>query len=427
MRVLWLSPIELPAVARALGRPVGRGGGWIDGLRAALMDGDGLELGIACVSPEGFEAFSEGGTEYLPLANPSTSTRARRALLRATGLSRSLDYTEACMTAVQHFAPDVIHVHGTELTLGLVDGLTDIPCIISIQGVVADVVRHYLDGVSRTEVLVDALRLPNTVRGVGLVPGYFALKRSVPIEARILAHARFFTGRTAYDRRVTELANPDGVYFRCDRVLRPTFYREMTPGPRESKVVYCTGGAAPYKGIEVVLGAVSFLAHQGRNVSLRVAGAVQNSPMGPILQRRARALGVADMVTWLGPLEADAVAGELASCGVFVHASHVDNSPNSLAEAMLRAVPCIASSVGGIPSMVDDGVDGLLFEKGDAEALAAAIDRVLADSGLAAQLGAAARRRAVERHAPQTIATATRRMYEDVLSAGSGSREMRRT
>ena len=81
---------------------------------------------------------------------------------------------------------------------------------------------------------------------------------------------------------------------------------------------------------------------------------------------------------------------------------------------MLVGVPFVASRVGGIPTLLADGEQGLLVAAGDAPALAAAVGRLLADRALAARLGAAARAVALTRHDPARISARTMEIYEDV-------------
>ena len=73
-----------------------------------------------------------------------------------------------------------------------------------------------------------------------------------------------------------------------------------------------------------------------------------------------------------------------------------DSSPTVVLEAMASGTPLIASRIGGIPDLVEDGVSGILVPPGDETALRAAIERVLSDEALAARLGAGARARAEE-------------------------------
>ena len=83
-------------------------------------------------------------------------------------------------------------------------------------------------------------------------------------------------------------------------------------------------------------------------------------------------------------------------------------------EAMAYGRPVVASAVGGLAEAVEDGVTGLLVPPGDVAALEAALRRLLADEELGARLGAAARRRAVERFSHEAEAAALIEAYADV-------------
>lgn len=416
MRVLWLSPIVLPAVAAALGNPPGLGGGWIESLRLALRDHPDCRLGIACVSPTRFKPFSSDGVTYFPLVHRAMADRLRRVAVEAAHRDRNLDYRRLCVEVVRAFRPDIIHVHGTETTLGLTAGLSRIPTLVSLQGIVGAILPRYFDGVPRRAIALDVLRVRQTLRGSGLLSRYLALKRCVTAECEILRTARYFTGRTAFDRRAVRRHNPTAIYYHCDRVLLPEFYAPYSePSPR-GPVVYCTGGIAPYKGIEVLLDAAAELVSSGMiDLEVRIGSALANSPMGRVLRRRAQLLELQAHVVWLGPLAPTAVVSELNASAVSVIPSHIDNSPNSLAESMLRGAACVAADTGGIPSMVDHEIDGLLFERGNPHSLALALRRVLRDEPLRRRLGNAARVRAESRHDPAAISAVTMSTYYDML------------
>jgi starch synthase len=94
-----------------------------------------------------------------------------------------------------------------------------------------------------------------------------------------------------------------------------------------------------------------------------------------------------------------------------------DNSPNVIYEAMACGTPVVASRVGGIPELVDDGVTGLLVPPGDADALADAIVALLGDPARRAQMGEHARERAVEEYSVDKIVTRTVGFYEYMLDS----------
>lgn len=95
--------------------------------------------------------------------------------------------------------------------------------------------------------------------------------------------------------------------------------------------------------------------------------------------------------------ERDGVPAILAASDVFVLSSRSEGLPVSVLEAMAAGLPVVASRVGGVPELVEDGVGGFLVEPGDAAALAEALERLVDDRELRRRLGAGARSRAEER------------------------------
>ena len=105
---------------------------------------------------------------------------------------------------------------------------------------------------------------------------------------------------------------------------------------------------------------------------------------------------------FLGSLTAEEMKEQYLLCHTFVCASVLENSPNSVAEAMLLGTPVVASRVGGIPSMIEDEQDGLLFENKDGRALAECIIRLWGQDELAESLSVQARSRAMTVHDAET-------------------------
>ena len=101
---------------------------------------------------------------------------------------------------------------------------------------------------------------------------------------------------------------------------------------------------------------------------------------------------------------------------VFILPSLSENSPNSLGEAMLLGLPCVASRAGGIPDMLESGTEGLLYGDAlDAAALAESVGRVLAAPDGGAALGQAARARALATHDPAANARTLCGIYQEIL------------
>jgi glycosyltransferase involved in cell wall biosynthesis len=108
-------------------------------------------------------------------------------------------------------------------------------------------------------------------------------------------------------------------------------------------------------------------------------------------RREASALGVAARITFLGGVPKDDVGVHLGHGDVFLNTSDADNAPVSVTEAMACGLCVVTTDAGGLRDLVDDGEDALVVPRDDAEAMAAAVRRLLAEPRLAARLSAAAR------------------------------------
>jgi glycosyltransferase involved in cell wall biosynthesis len=124
-------------------------------------------------------------------------------------------------------------------------------------------------------------------------------------------------------------------------------------------------------------------------------------------------------VRWLGHRED--VMRVLAAADVVLHTPDTDALPNGLIEAAAAGLPVVATSVGGIPEIVEDGRTGVLLPpEAEPRAIADALARVVGDAELRGRMGAAARRRFERRFAAEPWARRLRRIYEAVLEERSG-------
>jgi glycosyltransferase involved in cell wall biosynthesis len=133
----------------------------------------------------------------------------------------------------------------------------------------------------------------------------------------------------------------------------------------------------------------------------------------PALVELIRSLGLENRVVLLGTV-AD-VPAFLADLDVAVLCSRSEGMPNALLEYMARGLPIVATAVGGVTQLLQDGVTGLLVPSGAPDRLTAAILRLLADTGLAERLGEAARRRAVEQYSAAARARRFEAFYRNLL------------
>jgi glycosyltransferase involved in cell wall biosynthesis len=127
--------------------------------------------------------------------------------------------------------------------------------------------------------------------------------------------------------------------------------------------------------------------------------------------------GIAGRARWLGAQPGASLPEFRRKAAVVVVGSRYDNFPGTVLEAMALGTPLVAPRIGGIPEIVSDGVNGLLYEAGDAGDMAAKLVRALDDRDLAAKLGARAAIDCERRHHPATLARETARFFGEVIEA----------
>ncbi|HLA83820.1 MAG TPA: glycosyltransferase [Thermoguttaceae bacterium] len=193
--------------------------------------------------------------------------------------------------------------------------------------------------------------------------------------------------------------------------------RTMRPERRPGDPHWTLGTVAlfrPRKGTEVLLEALAALRAAGLAAELRAVGGFETPRHEEELKRRAVELGVAEAVHWTG-FTRD-VDRELREMDLFVLPSLFgEGLPMVVLEAMATGVPVVASRVEGIPETIRDGLDGLLVEPGNAEALADALRRFIDGRADWAAMRRSAATRQAERFSEHAMAVGTAEVYRRVL------------
>jgi glycosyltransferase involved in cell wall biosynthesis len=163
------------------------------------------------------------------------------------------------------------------------------------------------------------------------------------------------------------------------------------------------------KGIDVLLRAVARIADAFPSMRVVIAG---EGPKREEWEQLARILGIDGRVIWTG-FRRD-IDDLLEASDLFIHPTLADAFPTVVLEAMAAGLPVIASRVGGVPEIVDDGVTGKLVPPGNDEALAVAIEEALRTSSWRRDAGAAARERAQREFSIEAWIERLERLYADV-------------
>jgi glycosyltransferase involved in cell wall biosynthesis len=208
----------------------------------------------------------------------------------------------------------------------------------------------------------------------------------------------------------------------------------VTADPPEPLRILFVGRISPEKGPHVLVEAFKIVAAQFPTARLELVGApgslradflvaLSHEPhvreleafydgddyLAEIKNRIPKDL--AKRVTFYGNLPQRSLKTHYERATIFVNSSFSDAFPLPVVEAMAAGIPVVASAVGGIPEAVSNEITGLLVKPNSPEALAAALNRLLADSGLRGLMGAAARRRALELFSWSAIAEQVADVY----------------
>lgn len=398
MKVLWLCNMVPSRVAGAITGREETGGLWVDQVLDGLLEA-GVTLRVLC------PGTGEGGT--------LGDTLSYGTFREGVPYRYLPELEEAFSRELLTGKPDVVHIWGVEFghTLAMVNAcrracLPD-RTVVSIQGLCGFIAGHYLEGlpqrVARGWTFRDLLRWDNPRQQ----QRKFTRRGRLEVEA--LAQVKHIIGRTTWDRACTRAINPDAQYHFCNETLRRDFYTgQWSYEACRKHRIFASSCAYPVKGFHYLLEAFARVLEEYPDATLAVTG---KDPRTVPFYRRGRyqrylmtlleQYHLAGKVEFLGGLSAGQMKAQYLRANVFVLPSTIENSPNSLGEAMLLGVPCVASDVGGVKDLLRHGREGRVYQSTAPYMLAYHIGEIFALEQEAEDLGQAARHHALQTHDPK--------------------------
>jgi glycosyltransferase involved in cell wall biosynthesis len=183
-------------------------------------------------------------------------------------------------------------------------------------------------------------------------------------------------------------------------------------GLEGKRVILCVTRLVPIKNLPMMLEAVARVRERRDDVVLVLVG---EGPQQPVLEARARELGIASAVRFAGYAPQNQTAAWYRSADVFALSSDFDNSPNVVLEAMACGLPIVATDVGGLREYVTPSRNGLLTAKGDAARFAEALLTLLDQGDYRAAMGRQNREDAVNRFSWTVSALRMRDVYARII------------
>ncbi len=390
MRITWLAPypVQYLAPALKLGRhvPVSHPCSWIVNLSQALSQRPDVELHLLTESPlvTRSQTITNGNIVYhVQKCGVPFLHRGFPGFMQLDMLTRFAWNIRRFTAELRRIRPDIVHAHGTEAAYALAAQYSGFPYLISIQGIITEyfktdpclryqIVRHY--------------------------------------EQDSVRRSKYFTCRTNFDTGFVRSVNPRARIFTIHEAMSPVYFHNNWEVRDTDRLLY-VGSLEKRKGLDILLEALKLVLGTRPKTMLTVVGGGDQTGYKELCER----LQIASHVEFLGFQSKDQIARHHLDCQVFVLPSGNENSPNTLAEAMVSGMPVIATAVGGIPSMVEDGQTGLLVPPRDPARLAEVILQLFEHPEERARLGRNAQPVARERHLPERVAAQTMDAYHEIL------------
>lgn len=415
MKILWFTNAPCSAVEK-LGMNINTGG-WLRSLEKELNKVPDFELAICFYTYQNLEPFKYNGTQYYPVLRKGKNSKLNRFIKRFF-FSEGDDEKEVIelVKVINLFEPDLIHVHGTEDNFGLIQNFINIPVIISLQGILSSIVEKYYSGIPYS-IASSHEGLLYKLASSGTRYDFRQFIKRAERERKILAKAKFIIGRTDWDKRISSILAPKSIYFVGNEILRSAFYvnkwSKKQFGDTIQLVTICSSG--PYKGFETIVDTAKILkGNTNLKFVWKVVGLCENNHIVKVIRNWKCANFNNLNIQLLGSKNEEEIIEVLLASDIYCQTSHIENSPNSLCEAMILGMPVIATLAGGTSSLLKDKKEGILIQDGDSCLLAGTIVELSNNFQMACEFGNAAKIITYERHNRTFVREEYLQIYREV-------------
>lgn len=424
MKILWVCNVPIPTIAKDLNIEIPNICGWLSGLANSIKDREEIDLHI-CFPLKNIKSVTKGkikGISYyafvetklfnvLPIENQFQVSRKTEANIREI---------------IELVTPDILHIFGTEYphSLTAVNAFNNSSkSIINIQGLTSICAIHYNTGIPYCE--LKKFTLSNFIRG-NFIGQANRFKKRGEFEREIIKSIDNVIGRTDWDYACCTAMNPLLNYYFCNESLRDTFYEgHWQYNDCQKYSIFMSQASYPIKGLHFLLRALPEVLKEYPKTHLYIAGndltkmdsiyeKLKISSYAKYIRKLIQELNLHSNVTFTGALNEIEMKEHLLKANVFVSASTIENSPNSLGEAMLLGLPCISSDVGGVRNLIEHGREGYTYQADAPYMLSYYIKKIFADQNVSEIIGNEAKLHAKVTHNREINARNLLKIYHNI-------------
>lgn len=412
MKVLWLCNIVLPDFSQEFGIRRNPAGGWMTGMLHELEKKREVDISLC------FPIYDANRKKDGVHNGHNYYTFLCRDIERY-----DVEMIQAFEEILKISQTDIVHIWGTEYphTTAMViacknRGILE-KVVINIQGLISVCAKHYLADIPEKYLTLKT----EGYTSIKEDQESFAERGKCEIESLKLVH--HVIGRTDWDQACVKAINPGIQYHFCDEILRKIFCEyagRWNYGRCQKHSIFISQASYPIKGFHYLLQALPVVLREYPDTHVYVAGkdiinADRMDPYGFYIKNQMEKLELTEFISFLGKLDEKQMAEEYLRANVFVSTSIIENSPNSLSEAMLIGTPSVVSYVGGIGSRIEHNVEGILYPHDEPNLLAYYICKLFENkNNLCEKISVRGSRRIKEANDSEINVERTMKVYESL-------------
>lgn len=423
MKILWICNVKIPKIDKIIHKENENFvGGWLEGMSDSLLKSKDISLTYCYPNYESDLLIEGHESSFYSYGIPMRYSEAIKTLNKN---SSSVNWFRKIL---EKRKPDIIHFWGTEFLYSLefynvlkeYEGYEE-KTVISIQGLVSVYAKHFDAGIPDYIMRLSTLSEVKGLCSLRLMKKSYVFRGEREIE--LLRNAKNIIGRTSWDEACTGLINPKRIYYKCNESLRSTFYSGQWNYKKcRPHQIFISQASYPIKGLHRVLEAISLIKEMYPDILLKVAGQdifkgniIKGNTYGNYIQYLIRKYELKNNIVFCGMIDAENMKKILLESNVFISPSAIENSPNSLGEAMLLGVPCIASDVGGCADMMEHKKEGFIYPFNESYKLAFYLCKIFENEVLASELGQQAKKKALITHDKEKNNEKLCRIYKEIM------------
>lgn len=424
-KILWICNVPIPRIAENMNINVPNICGWLTGFANSIEKIDDIELYIAFpqLGIKEIKTGTVGKINYYAFSQPKLL-----GILPVEDQIHESKYMRAHLkTIISKVSPDVLHIFGTEYPHSLVateEFNNPDRTVINIQGLPSFYWMHFNNGIPYKE--LKRFTLSNIARG-NLIKQAQKMKRRGFTEIATIKKSGHVIGRTDWDEACTKEINPNIKYHFCNESLRDSFYSGVWKYQNcEKHTIFMSQASTPIKGLHFMLRAMPEILRVYPDAHLYVAGndltktdnlycKLKISSFAKYIKSLIDKYELKDKVTFTGTLTEQKMKERFLKSNVFVSPSTIENSPNSLGEAMLLGVPCISSDVGGVKNLMKHEEEGYVYQPDASYMLAYYVKKIFEMEKQSEVLGEHAKVHATKTHSREQNLKILLDIYEKIL------------